>query len=411
MRAVFLPTERLIMKGSAQPSASTANSSSRNEISGSASGLLKPKVVVSQEGLNFIQDQKDFAERKKTTPKDTSANILRIALFSMAQQKIEENKAVTTKKLFPAEVKSIPKTTGTLLKREITSPESKSPAKVSWAALLAGKQSQPLKAPETVLTLQNLPDLKEEPDSPTSPSSPMRKMLRSARRIPTATSLSQGSSCDKIRVSDKVKSRLISLFQSKKSTVEPQPKPTKFLQFKHSVRSTLDAEKQSAAPSPYITKRVRELSKLVTREERETQIRHKLQQVLSGDHAPSEINPPSSFVMPKKILSDDCVKENLLLQKIMRLQHLRNVRLNEDSKPKRMPAEDKFDSCADVADLNAEFIQIMEGVKSTKKQIRSPALSFCNSKEDLANKEGNISGNLAVKKYPSIRVTTRSTDH
>ena len=363
MRAVFLPTERLIMKGSAQPSASTANSSSRNEISGSASGLLKPKVVVSQEGLNFIQDQKDFAERKKTSV-ETPVNKLRktviLSQYTAPDPQVffRRSSIGPYSELFRTAASQ--ESHSTLMKFLGTDTGKVSVSKPS--PILTLPPTAASRAPRHLpISLENLPDL-----------SLVQSNLLSPRSLFRIRSHSNSLEALKARAPEAVRQRLISLFQSKKSTND-ESRDASLHKVKTLVEDTIAREQSEQKPSAYITKRTQELSEFVKQQEKVLAIKQKLQQVLSGESQATLSLAQHAHKLLAGVNPEQrtCVKEHLEIQKIQKLQVLRKLRSVEQND---LASRDDNDSGLkkvarhtqrSAEQLNAEFSQLMRGVEDS----------------------------------------------
>ena len=340
---------------------------------------VKPKLVVSQEGLNFIQDQKDFVE-SQNSQEDASAP-------NSPDYMRSSTRLVTAFKLH----------------------------KISPYGAQRPVQSLQLIS-EWATTQRNLVQRCPSPASPSNLGHTSRRVLKNAtslEEVPAITALKEEQSVtelrnlsmqrfrggrafsfrseDKVRASDKVKTRIISLFQSKKSTndEEEETHTASLGNLKYAVQKVLQTEKRSPSPSAYITKKVSGIFKVVTREERLAAIKQKLQQVLSGESQaitePIDVELPTAFDQ-----NHNCVKEHLEIQKIQKLQVKRHLSIERRLKAAedRVIEEEQMRSCVQrsdkvstetmpSADLNAEFIQIMEGVKALSRPKVSP-LSFDN---------------------------------
>ena len=340
------------------------------DVSMSKDPPVRPKVVVSEKGLNFIQDQKEFVETM-ATPEDASATIPKIPSVT---KDISLGIILSSKGPYQTQrtVQSLQAISELLPAANPVHKTCVAPVQDPTEGVLPSRRG--LFAHSSSLDRELAPELEEE--------SPQLQYSRKLQRFRSGGTFSYLCE-DRVKASDKMKARIISLFQSKKSTND-ENKPTSPLgHLKLQVKKTLEIEKRSSSPSAYITKKVSGIFKVVSREERVNAIKQKLQQVLSGESQADNQSLDCQTVSALRE-SQNCMKEQIEIQKIQKLQVRRNIsiqnRMKADTERTQeslvrfsMHHEEITSAETDPSnDLNAEFIQIMEGVKQRIRPKVSP---------------------------------------
>ena len=343
---------------------------------------VRPKVVVSEKGLNFIQDQKEFVESKQASESAGTSGIKAERIFF--SQFRYATKETLLKKPQHSPYLRIPHSNSLAALSPTTSgsvPKSPNAGAVKKFRVLM--LAQGLSRPTKLVSMDDLP--------PMAPGN--NQNLDSGSMSPSNRSITSRppSNIDsKIRVSQNVKDRLASLFKDKKSlSKQPDMEISSLHHLKKAVQDALQQETTAPEPSQYLQRVVTQLATKVKREEKRIATKQKLQQVLSKDISWEHFRTEEAEILQSlkpPCVSENCQKEQIEIQKIQKLQVHHRKQYELEKKKLSLPhlpsigdqteimhqKRKSISKLVDVEEIQSQFYEVLGRIRSPLDRTGAP---------------------------------------